>query len=182
MVRCMGTHNGIALTDELQDCAHGFFVQITVAGVIPAHALDITRWCHDAGRLLHLDFQAYTGDLHLFTVGVAHGLTLLASSVAQCWGDMDAWADWLPPEMRIRYLSLRGRDFRLHEVHSSIYEMDACYDPGRTYMVAVPEGTPPVNAAVAKVLYVRLRVDGYNDEGVVWCPAIISCPEMVEQL
>ena len=54
MVRCSGTHNRVALTDELQDCSHGFFVQITVTGVIPAHALDISRWCQHAGRLLHL--------------------------------------------------------------------------------------------------------------------------------
>ena len=45
MVRCVGTHNRVALTDELQDCAHGFFVQITVTGAIPAHAIDVTRWC-----------------------------------------------------------------------------------------------------------------------------------------
>ena len=74
-MRCIGTHNRAALTDELQDCVHGF--QTTVTGVIPAHALDISRWCHNAGRLLHLDFQFYTEDLHLFEVGVAHGPTLL---------------------------------------------------------------------------------------------------------
>ena len=108
MVRCSGTHNRIvlSLTDELQDCSHGFFVQITVTGVVPAHALDISRWSQHAGRLLHLGFQAYTGDFHLFEVGVAHGLTLLASSVAQCWGDQATWHDWLLIEMRTRYLSL----------------------------------------------------------------------------
>ena len=66
MVRCVGTHNRIALTDELQLCSHGFFVQMTVTGVVPAHALDISRWSQHAGRLLHLDFQSYTGDFHLF--------------------------------------------------------------------------------------------------------------------
>ena len=63
MVRCVGTHSRVALTDELQ---------------LPAHALDISRWSQHAGRLLHLGFQSYTGDFHLFEVGVAHGLTLLA--------------------------------------------------------------------------------------------------------
>ena len=28
----------------------------------------------------------------------------------------------------------------------------------------------------------RVRVDGYHEDGVVWCPAMISCPDMVEQL
>ena len=106
MIRCSGTHNRVALTDELQDCSHGFFVQITVTGVIPAHALDISRWCQHAGRLVHLGFQSYTGDLHLFEVGVAHGLTLLASSLAQCWGDLETWHDWLLIEMRTLPLTL----------------------------------------------------------------------------
>ena len=66
MVRCVGTHNRIALTDELQLCSHGFFVQMTVTGVVPAHALDISRWSQHAGRLVHLGFQSYTGDFHLF--------------------------------------------------------------------------------------------------------------------
>ena len=56
MVRCTGTHNRAALTDEWQDCAHGFFVQITVTGAIPAHAIDVTRWCSNAGQLMHLGF------------------------------------------------------------------------------------------------------------------------------
>ncbi len=46
---------------------------------------------------------------------------------------MDTWEEWLLPELRARYLLLCGRDVLLHEVHSSIYELDACYDPGRTY-------------------------------------------------
>ena len=48
------------LLHELQDCAHGFFVQITVTGTIPAHAIDVTRWCSNAGQLMHLGFQFYT--------------------------------------------------------------------------------------------------------------------------
>ena len=143
MVRCSGTHNRVVLTDELQDCSHGFFVQITVTGVVPTHAFDISRWCQHAGRLLHIGFQAYTGDFHLFEVGVAHGLTLLASSVAQCWGDQETWRDWLLIEMRTRYLSLCGMDVQLVEVHVSIYDLDAYFDSGRTYMVAVPLGPPP---------------------------------------
>ena len=59
MVRCVGTHNRVALTDELQDCAHGFLVQITIPGVIPAHALDVTRWCSESGQLMRLDYQYY---------------------------------------------------------------------------------------------------------------------------
>ena len=82
--------NGTLPGDTQQGCP-GFFVQITVTGVLPAHALDISRWCQHAGRLLHLDFQSYTGDFHFFEVGVAHGLTLLASSIAQCWGDLGTW-------------------------------------------------------------------------------------------
>ena len=33
-VRCVGTHNRVPLTDELQDCQHGFFVQITITRAI----------------------------------------------------------------------------------------------------------------------------------------------------
>ena len=60
-------------TDELQDCYHGFFVQI--------HAVDVTWWCSESGQLMHLDYQYYAGDSDQFLVGVAHGLTLLASSL-----------------------------------------------------------------------------------------------------
>ena len=67
-------------------------------------------------------------------------------------------------------------DVQLVEVHASIYELDACYDPGRSYMVAVPVGSPPVTSDASKVLYVRVRVDGYYEDGAVWCPAMISCP------
>ena len=83
MVRCVGTHR-VPLTDELQDCHHGFFVQITITRAIPTHA--VTRWCCESGQLMHLDYQYYAGDSHQFLVGVAHGLTLLASSLAPCWG------------------------------------------------------------------------------------------------
>ena len=34
LVRCVGTHNRVPLTDELQDCRHGFFVQITITRAI----------------------------------------------------------------------------------------------------------------------------------------------------
>ena len=44
LVRCTGMHNGVALTDELQDCSPGFFVQIFVAGVKPkSHIKDFRR-------------------------------------------------------------------------------------------------------------------------------------------
>ena len=79
MVRCVGTHNRVPLTDELQDCHHGFFVQITITRAIPTHAVDVTRWCNESGQLMHLDYQYYAGDSHQFLVGVAHGFTLLAS-------------------------------------------------------------------------------------------------------
>ena len=125
MVRCIGAHNRVALTDELQDCAHGFYVQITITGAIPAHAIDVTRWCSQAGQLMDLDYQYYTGDLHQFVVGVAHGLTLLASSTTPCWGDRDSWEEWLLLELRHRYLSLCGRDVQIHEVHSSVNALDA---------------------------------------------------------
>ena len=106
MVRCIGTHNRVALTDELQDCAHGFYVQITITEVIPVHAIDVTRWCSQAGQLMHLDYQYCTGDLHQFVVGVAHGLTLLASSTTPCWGDRFFF---LP--CRARHDSSDGRSF-----------------------------------------------------------------------
>ena len=93
MVKCVGTHNRVTLTDELQDCTHGFFVQITITIAIPIHAVDVTRWCSESGQLMHLDYQYYAGDSHQFLVGVAHGLTLLASSMAPCWGDRDSW-EW----------------------------------------------------------------------------------------
>ena len=60
MVRCVGTHNRVPLTDELQDCHHGFFVQITITRAIPTHAVDVTRWCSESGQLMHLDYQYYT--------------------------------------------------------------------------------------------------------------------------
>ena len=59
-VRCVGTHNRVPLTDELQDCQHGFFVQITITRAIPTHAVDVTRWCSEAGQLMHLDYQYTT--------------------------------------------------------------------------------------------------------------------------
>ena len=41
-------------------------------------------------------------------VGVAHGLTLLASSLAPCWGNRESWDEWLLMELRHRYLALCG--------------------------------------------------------------------------
>ena len=84
--------------------------------------------------------------------------------MAPCWGDRDSWEEWLLLELRHRYLALCGLPVHLHEVHASINDLDACYDPGRT------------------VLYVRVRVDGFFDEGAVWSPAMITCLAMVEQL
>ena len=181
-VRCVGTHNRVPLTDELQDCQHGFFVQITITRAIPTHAVDVTRWCSEAGQLMHLDYQYYAGDSHQFWVGIAHGLTLLASSLAPCWGDRESWDEWLLMELRHRYLALCGLAVHLHAVHSSIGDLDACYDPGRTYMVAAPERPPCSLEEAVAVLYVRVRVEGFYDEGAVWCPAAIACGAMIEQL
>ena len=182
LVRCVGTHNRVPLTDELQDCQHGFFVQITITRAIPTHAVDVTRWCSEAGQLMHLDYQYYAGDSHQFWVGIAHGLTLLASSLAPCWGDRESWDEWLLMELRHRYLALCGLAVHLHAVHSSIGDLDACYDPGRTYMVAAPERPPCSLEEAVAVLYVRVRVEGFYDEGAVWCPAAIACGAMIEQL
>ena len=66
---------------------------------------------------------------------------------------------------------------QLVEVHVSIYDMDACFDSGRTCMVAVL-GPPPVSADANKVLYVRVRVDGCFEDGAVWSSDMISCPGM----
>ena len=182
LVRCVGTHNRVPLTDELQDCHHGFFVQITITRAIPTHAVDVTRWGSEAGQLMHLDYQYYAGDSHQFLVGIAHGLTLLASSLAPCWGDRESWDEWLLMELRHRYLALCGLAVHLHAVHASIGDMDACYDPGRTYMVAAPERPPCSSEEAVAVLYVRVRVEGFYDEGAVWCPAAIACSAMIEQL
>ena len=182
MVRCVGTHNRVPLTDELQDCHHGFFVQISIARAIPTHAVDVTRWCSESGQLMHLDYQYYAGDSHQFLVGVAHGLTLLASSLAPCWGDRESWDEWLLMELRHRYLALCGLTVHLYTVHASISDLDACYDPGCTYMVAAPERPPRISEEAVAVLYVRVRVDGFFDEGAVWCPAVIACFTMIEQL
>ena len=69
-----------------------------------------------------------------------------------------------------------------HAVHASIGDLDACYDPGRTYMVAAPERPPCSLEEAVAVLYVRVRVEGFYDEGAVWCPAAIACRSMIEQL
>ena len=94
---------------------------------------------------MHLDYQFYAGDSHQFLVGVAHGLTLLASSTAPCWSDRD-WEEWLLLELRHRYLALCGLPVHLHEVHASINDLDACYDPGHTYGGA---GQPPSRISAA---------------------------------
>ena len=182
MVRCVGTHNRVTLTDEIQACNHGFFVQITITRAIPTHAVDVTRWCSESGQLMHLDYQYYAGDSHQFLVGVAHGLTRLASSLAPCWGDRESWEEWLLMELRHRYLALCGLTVHLYTVHASINDLDACYDPGRTYMVAAPVGPSRISAEAVTVLYVRVRVDGFFDEGAVWSPAAIACFAMIEQL
>ena len=68
------------------------------------------------------------------------------------------------------------------EVHVSVYELDASFDSGRTYMVAVPSGPPPGAVDANKVLFVRVRVDGYFEDGAIWSPSRITCPGIVEQL
>ena len=49
-------------------------------------------------------------------------------------------------------------------------------------MVAAPAGPSRISAEAVTVLYVRVRVDGFFDEGAVWSPATIACLAMVEQL
>ena len=78
--------------------------------------------------------------------------------------------------------ALCGLRVHLYAVHASINDLDACYDPGRTYMVAAPAGPSRISAEAVTVLYVRVRVDGFFDEGAVWSPAMIACLAMVEQL
>ena len=60
--------------------------------------------------------------------------------VRRCYTAYDechaSWEEWLLFELRHRYLALCGLPVQLHEVHSSINDLDACYDPGRTYMWA----------------------------------------------
>ena len=80
---------------------------------------------------MHLDYQYYAGDSHQFLVGIAHGLSLLANSLAPCWADRESWDEWLLMELRHRYLALCGLAVHLHAVHASIGDLDACYDPGR---------------------------------------------------
>ena len=59
--------------------------------------------------------------------GVAHGPTLLASSLAPCLGDRESWDEWLLMELRHRYLALCGLAVHLHAVHASIGDLDASY-------------------------------------------------------
>ena len=68
------------------------------------------------------------------------------------------------------------------EVHVSVYELDASFDSDCTYMVAVPSGPPPGAVDATKVLFVRVRVDGYFEDGAIWSPDRITCPGIVEQL
>ena len=112
-------HNRVALTDELQDCTHGFFVQITITGATPAHAVDVC----ESGQLMHLDY-------HPIARHLAGAIVILGSH---------------------RYLALCG----------PINDLDACYDPARTYMVAAPGGPSRISAEAVTVLYVRVRVDGF---------------------
>ena len=49
-------------------------------------------------------------------------------------------------------------------------------------MVAAPAGPSRISAEAVTVLYVRVRVDGFFDEGAVWSPATIACFTIVEQL
>ena len=53
---------------------------------------------------------------------------------------------------------------------------------GRTYMVAAPAGPSRISVEAVTVLYVRVRVDGFFDEGAVWSPATVACLAMIEQL
>ena len=85
-------------------------------------------------------------------------------------------------ELRHRYLALCGLTVHLYAVHASINDLDACYDPGRTYMVAAPVGPPRISVEAVTVLFVRVRVEGFFDEGAVWSPAAIACFAMIEQL
>ena len=120
IVRCVGTHNRVTLTDELQDCTHGFFVQITITRAISIHAVDVTRWCSESGQLMHLDIS---------TMLATHGLTLFASSMAPCWSDRDLWEEWLLMELRHRYLALlRPSCAPLCSPCFPINDLDACYD------------------------------------------------------
>ena len=132
LVRCVGTHNRVPLTDELQDCHHGFFVQITITRAIPTHAVDVTRWCSEAGQPMHLDYQYYAGDSHQFLVGIAHGLTLLASSLAPCWSDRESWDEWLLMSYAI--------DTLLYVALLCIFMQ--CTPPSVTWMRAMTQGAP----------------------------------------
>ena len=66
-------------------------------------------------------------------------------------------------------------------VHSSVYVVDAVHEPERTYLVVLPD-VPLELGRLERVLFVRLRLDGYYDEGAVWCPLQITCGGMLEQL
>ena len=126
-VRCVGTHNRVPLTDELQDCQHGVLRSNYDHKSYPYPCSGRHPLVQRSGTA-----NAYAGDSHQFWVGIAHGLTLLASSLAPCWGDRESWDEWLLMELRHRYLALCGLAVHLHAVHSSIGDLDACYDPGRT--------------------------------------------------
>ena len=53
---------------------------------------------------------------------------------------------------------------------------------GRTCMVAAPVGPSRISVEAVTVLYVRISVEGFFDEGAVWSPAGIACLGMIEQL
>ena len=156
------------LTDD-KTAIMGFSFKLRLQELSPPMQWTSPVGAAKSGQLMHLDYQYYAGDSHQFLVGIAHRLTLLASSLAPCWGDHDSWDEWLLMELRHRYLSLCGLAVHLHAVHASIGDLDACYDPGRTYMMAAPERPPCSSEEAVAVLYVRVRVEGFYDEGAVWC-------------
>ena len=121
-----GTTKGLHRVNS--DMPHGN--QMREDSIMQRTTVDVTRWCSEAGQLMHLDYQYYAGDSHQFLVGIAHGLTLLASSLAPCWGDRESWDEWLLMELRHRYLALCGLAVHLHAVHAS------------TWMRAMTQGAP----------------------------------------
>ena len=180
MLRCSRTHNRIALTDELQVCSHGFFVQITVPGVF----LPMRLISHAGVNMLAASSILASNPTQGISIYLRSRLRTVSLSWLVAWHS--AGVTRLPGMTDFFSKCVlgisRSVEWRYDWLKCSIYELDAFFDLGRTYMVAVLTGPPPGAADATKVLYVRMRLDGYFEDGAIWSPGRISCPGIVEQL
>ena len=107
-------------------------------------------------------------DPHQFLVGVAHGLTLLASSTAPCWGDCDSWEEWLLLELD----TLPYAASQCTSMKCTLPSMIRMRVMTRAHLHGGGTGGPVSD----------LCGGGHGPPCAVWSPAMISCLAMVEQL